>query len=615
MLLWNSDSSLLHSGQWSRRITIQRASKSQELSINLICLDYVGLDVQSSFTPVYTGPLSRPAMTKRYDETDYQSKPSIGNKRIACSHKCINKLWCGHQCCKSGLPVSSSYTPKTKKKNVEVKSSSYNMQAETPPMYKSSPMVRFCDEMQRRKVGLPNVQPLKKIKVELTLNQNYSPAPPSRTPMLNDYKYMPKKLEFGTKEASLNQNGGLLSQVSNFHNIRKGNGTSSYDSPSPWRDAASFSGDFTCHDNDDEIYEFDDDFYKSDGYPLPLLSTNDDDTHKTQLYSASQPNKTLNMGECNTYSAMHSSKFHNGGAAVKSNNLFIRPNRSFRIDNNSIIPKHNSNIYSHQSHLNRSNIIDVGPSDDIDDEIVDVGPSDDIYDDEIEEYVDDDGRVPEPTRRYSCKTSQKKLREFASKKNFLFGHSFIDVSSDEDDLPTAPIYPKSNSDGKHGVTYTQGTNSQHRQDSIYVKNDQDNRGKTKWNTLKNDMLQSRYSPTCKINQDEDGRYQTENNVREKQKDVLRNSFMAKHLGHNSDELKHRPDLTSCSKRNPLKELANVAFCNDVSNNQPSDQYSSMFTVSQKRTWQSSIFSDQAENESYDFFNTGDAGVSVWDKEY
>ncbi|XP_057297127.1 probable ATP-dependent DNA helicase HFM1 [Hydractinia symbiolongicarpus] len=73
------DSSLLHSGQWSRRITIQRASKSQELSIKLICLDYVGLDVQSSFTPVYAGPPSRPVMTNRYDEIDYQRKPSIGN--------------------------------------------------------------------------------------------------------------------------------------------------------------------------------------------------------------------------------------------------------------------------------------------------------------------------------------------------------------------------------------------------------------------------------------------------------------------------------------------------------------------------------------------------------
>ncbi|XP_057297131.1 uncharacterized protein LOC130626037 [Hydractinia symbiolongicarpus] len=506
---------------------------------------------------------------------------------------------CGHQCCKSGLPVSSSYTPKTKKKNVEVKSSGYNMQAaETPPMYKGSSMVRFCDEMQRRKVVLPNVQPLKKIKVELTLNQNYSPAPPSRTPILTDYKYMPKKLEFGTKEASLNQNGGLLSQVSNFHNIRKGNCTSSYDPQSPWRDAASFSGGFTCHDNEDEIYEFDDDFYKSEGCPLPLLSTNDDDSHKTQLYSAPQPNKTLNMGECKTYSAMRSSTFHNGGVAVKSNNQFIRPNRSFRIDNNSIITKHNSNIYSHQNHLNRSSIGGVGPSDDIDDEIIDVGPSDDIYDDEIEEYVDDDVRVPEP-RRYSCKTSQKKLREFASKKNFLFGHS-IDVSSDEDDLPKAPIYSESNNDGKHEITYITGTKSQHQPDNMQVKND---------------MLQSKYSPTCKNNQDEDGRYQTENSVREKQKDVLRNSFMAKHLRRNFDELEHRPDITSYSKRTPLKELANVELRNDVGNNQPSDQYPSMFTVSQKRTWQSSIFSDQADIESYDFFNTGDAGVSMWDKEY
>nr|XP_033772271.1 probable ATP-dependent DNA helicase HFM1 [Geotrypetes seraphini] len=50
------DSALLKTGSWTRKVDIKRAVKSEELSINVISSEYVGLDIQQKYTVFYTGP-------------------------------------------------------------------------------------------------------------------------------------------------------------------------------------------------------------------------------------------------------------------------------------------------------------------------------------------------------------------------------------------------------------------------------------------------------------------------------------------------------------------------------------------------------------------------------
>ncbi|XP_060089016.1 probable ATP-dependent DNA helicase HFM1 [Heteronotia binoei] len=121
------DSAMLKIGNWTKKIEVRRAVKSEELSINLISSEYVGLDIQQKFKAVYIGP-------KRYGnktisingnlegECSSDSSPAAKinkgatcNKEILdikhgnrkCNHHCKNKEICGHDCCKIG--VSKKY--------------------------------------------------------------------------------------------------------------------------------------------------------------------------------------------------------------------------------------------------------------------------------------------------------------------------------------------------------------------------------------------------------------------------------------------------------------------------------------------------------------------------
>ncbi|XP_017737138.1 PREDICTED: probable ATP-dependent DNA helicase HFM1, partial [Rhinopithecus bieti] len=47
------DSVLLKAGNWAKKIAVKRALKSGDLSINLICSEFVGLDVQQKFAVFY----------------------------------------------------------------------------------------------------------------------------------------------------------------------------------------------------------------------------------------------------------------------------------------------------------------------------------------------------------------------------------------------------------------------------------------------------------------------------------------------------------------------------------------------------------------------------------
>ncbi|XP_072199848.1 probable ATP-dependent DNA helicase HFM1 [Excalfactoria chinensis] len=126
------DSMLLKTGNWMKKIEVKRALKSDDISINLISSDYVGLDIQQRYTAFYLTPRtvgSKVVINKLKSESSLdtpcgtaQSLPAAkvdsGSRskeenmckkysNRECNHRCKNKDVCGHDCCKTGvLPKS-----------------------------------------------------------------------------------------------------------------------------------------------------------------------------------------------------------------------------------------------------------------------------------------------------------------------------------------------------------------------------------------------------------------------------------------------------------------------------------------------------------------------------
>nr|XP_056700724.1 probable ATP-dependent DNA helicase HFM1 [Euleptes europaea] len=128
-----TDSAMQKIGNWTKKVEIRRAVKSEELTINLISSEYVGLDIQQKFKAVYIGP-------KRYgnkmisihenieDECSSDSLPETritkgttnqenlnikhGNRK--CNHHCKNKEICGHDCCQIGVSKKSNLRKEAK---------------------------------------------------------------------------------------------------------------------------------------------------------------------------------------------------------------------------------------------------------------------------------------------------------------------------------------------------------------------------------------------------------------------------------------------------------------------------------------------------------------------
>ncbi|XP_021066772.1 probable ATP-dependent DNA helicase HFM1 [Mus pahari] len=115
------DSVLLKSGNWVKKVDVKRALISEDLSINLISSDYVGLDIHQKFTVFYFGPRKfvNETVMERSSETDISHSQYSGRATAAgsstgmatckrtgnreCHHHCKNKHACGHDCCKIGV--------------------------------------------------------------------------------------------------------------------------------------------------------------------------------------------------------------------------------------------------------------------------------------------------------------------------------------------------------------------------------------------------------------------------------------------------------------------------------------------------------------------------------
>ncbi|XP_063742496.1 probable ATP-dependent DNA helicase HFM1 [Eleginops maclovinus] len=123
-----SDLVLLKCGSWSKKIEVAKASTGDEISVNLISSQYVGLDIQQKFNVYYSGarrfgtdnqhnspydPSGQRAHAAANPQSAKQAatQPASaadqdpGNKR-QCNHLCRNKDVCGHECCKVGVTVA-----------------------------------------------------------------------------------------------------------------------------------------------------------------------------------------------------------------------------------------------------------------------------------------------------------------------------------------------------------------------------------------------------------------------------------------------------------------------------------------------------------------------------
>ncbi|XP_007444004.1 probable ATP-dependent DNA helicase HFM1, partial [Python bivittatus] len=119
------DSALMKFGNWAKKIEVRRAVNSDELSINLISSEYVGLDIQQKYTPFYLGPkkvgnqiMNIHGKFKDCYSSDSYHTSSVGSSKLRtisikngnrkCNHHCKNKEICGHDCCKIGVSEKSN---------------------------------------------------------------------------------------------------------------------------------------------------------------------------------------------------------------------------------------------------------------------------------------------------------------------------------------------------------------------------------------------------------------------------------------------------------------------------------------------------------------------------
>ncbi|CAM5135256.1 unnamed protein product [Eretmochelys imbricata] len=165
------DSVLLKNGNWTKKIEVKRALKSEELSINLISSEYVGVDIQQKYTAFYLGPKRFGNEVVLQRKLEAESSPmyhassirstgarkdtggacnrettymKLGNRE--CSHHCKNKDVCGHDCCKIGVSQKSE-------------------------LKRDSKFSSYLADLRNRN-AISSVPPVKRLKMQIQLNKS-----------------------------------------------------------------------------------------------------------------------------------------------------------------------------------------------------------------------------------------------------------------------------------------------------------------------------------------------------------------------------------------------------------------------------------------------------------
>ncbi|KAL4219964.1 ATP-dependent DNA helicase MER3 [Mactra antiquata] len=110
---WIMDAVLIKEGSWSKKLEIKRATKGPLLNIHYISQEFVGLDVECTYTPYYLSGFTV-ASSSMNDVVQLNSSSQSEERnnqsttmRQPCHHSCHNKMMCAHECCKIGVAIKS----------------------------------------------------------------------------------------------------------------------------------------------------------------------------------------------------------------------------------------------------------------------------------------------------------------------------------------------------------------------------------------------------------------------------------------------------------------------------------------------------------------------------
>ncbi|PNI58867.1 HFM1 isoform 3, partial [Pan troglodytes] len=158
-----TDSVLLKAGSWAKKIAVKRALKSEDLSINLISSEFVGLDIQQKLTVFYLEPkrFGNQITMQRKSETQIShskhsdistiagpNKGTTASKKPGnreCNHLCKSKHTCGHDCCKIGVAQKSEI--------------------------KESTISSYLSDLRNRN-AVSSVPPVKRLKIQMNKSQS-----------------------------------------------------------------------------------------------------------------------------------------------------------------------------------------------------------------------------------------------------------------------------------------------------------------------------------------------------------------------------------------------------------------------------------------------------------
>ncbi|XP_069103658.1 probable ATP-dependent DNA helicase HFM1 [Argopecten irradians] len=179
------DSFLLKEAGFTKKLEVQRASTGSDLYIHLISQDWVGLDVETTYSPYYLGATRISNVPSKGDGSNQQLKSgggSLGGQTLGglrpCNHCCYNKSLCGHKCCNSMTKAKPQTTPTPRTPAV------------TKP--KTGSICSYISGLKNKLNMLPNTPSAKRIKMG---NNNHSFN-------LNHFAYTPKRPMVSSEDGS-----------------------------------------------------------------------------------------------------------------------------------------------------------------------------------------------------------------------------------------------------------------------------------------------------------------------------------------------------------------------------------------------------------------------------
>ncbi|XP_053403072.1 probable ATP-dependent DNA helicase HFM1 [Mercenaria mercenaria] len=165
------DALLLKEKSWSKKLEVRRAEKGPELSLHYISQDWVGLDVECTYTPNYLGGKRiTSSSTGNQQAKSAVTAGSCATTNLPCMHTCHNKMTCAHECCKHGISSKRRGTS--------------NQQ--TPRPVSTKRVASHLEELKNRAASLPTTPSVNK-RMKLQGNGNAS-----RTD-LTQFSYAPNR--------------------------------------------------------------------------------------------------------------------------------------------------------------------------------------------------------------------------------------------------------------------------------------------------------------------------------------------------------------------------------------------------------------------------------------